>query len=81
MFDILKNRPELLGISIDERTAIVVEGNEFEVIGESYVIMYDGTFWSAEGSSLKTLPEPENLFYFLKSGDKYSLNDRKVINE
>lgn len=81
MFDILKNRPELLGISIDERTAIVVEGNEFEVIGESYVIIYDGTFWSAEGSSLKTLPEPENLFYFLKSGDKYSLIDRKVINE
>ncbi|GAB5409917.1 MAG: cyanophycinase [Balneolaceae bacterium] len=80
MFDILKNRPELLGISIDESTAIVVQGNEFEVIGVSYVIMYDGTFWSREGSNLKTLPEPEKMFYFLRSGDRYSLVDREVID-
>ena len=79
MFDILKNRPELLGISIDESTAIVVHGNEFEVIGSSYVIIYDGTFWSREGSDLKNLPSSENLFYFLRSGDKYSLTDRKII--
>lgn len=80
MFDILKNRPELLGISIDESTAIVVQGNEFEVIGTSYVIMYDGTFWSREGSDLKTLPEPEKMFYFLRSGDRYSLLDREVVD-
>lgn len=80
MFDILKNRPELLGISIDESTAIVVQGNEFEVIGSSYVIIYDGTFWSREGSDLKNLPSSENLFYFLRSGDKYSLIDREVID-
>lgn len=79
MFDILKNRRELLGISIDESTAIVVQGNEFEVIGSSYVIMYDGTFWSREGSDLKNLPSGENLFYFLRPGDKYSLIDREVI--
>lgn len=80
MFDILKNRPELLGISIDESTAIVVQGNEFEVIGSSYVIMYDGTFWSREGSDLKNLPSGENLFYFLRPGDKYSLTERRVID-
>ena len=80
MFDILKNRPELLGISIDESTAIVVQGNEFEVIGKSYVIMYDGTFWSREGSDLKNLPSSENLFYFLRSGDKYSLTERRIID-
>jgi len=80
MFDILKNKPELLGISIDEGTAIVVQGNEFEVIGRSYVIMYDGTFWSREGSSLKNLPTKENLFYFLRSGDRYNLSERKVID-
>jgi cyanophycinase len=78
MFDILKNRPELLGIGIDENTAIVVRGNQFEVIGESYVIVYDGTFWSREGSDLKNLPDKNNLFYFLKKGDKYDLLKRKV---
>lgn len=79
MFDILKNRPELLGISLDEGTAIVVQGNTFEVVGRSYVIMFDGTFWSREGSRLKNLPSKENLFYFLRSGDKYDLKNRKVI--
>ncbi|WP_281540496.1 cyanophycinase [Maribacter aestuarii] len=81
MFDILKNRPELLGIGIDESTAIVVQGNEFEVIGESNVLIYDGTFWSREGSDLKTLPKKENVFYFLQSGDRYDMRDRKVITE
>lgn len=79
MFDILRNRPELLGISIDEHTAIVVRGNEFEVIGSSYVLIYDGTFWSVEGSELKTLPDQGQLFYFLRKGNRYDLQNRKVI--
>lgn len=78
MFDILKHRPELLGIGIDENTAIIVRGNQFEVVGESYVIVYDGTFWSREGSDLKNLPEKAALFYFLHNGDKYDLLNRKV---
>jgi cyanophycinase len=78
MFDILKNRPELLGIGIDENTAIVVHRNQFEVIGASYVLVYDGTFWSREGSDLKNLPEKSRLFYFLHKGDKYDLLNRKV---
>ena len=79
MFNILEKRPELLGISIDEGTGVVVQGDNFEVIGASYVIIYDGNFWSREGSDLKMLPQ-EQLFYFLKRGDKYNLRDRKVIN-
>lgn len=81
MFDILKNRPELLGISIDEGTAAVVTGNQFEVIGNSYVIIFDGTFWSREGSSQKTLPPSSELFYFLRSGDKYDMENRTVIDD
>ena len=79
MFDILKNRPELLGIGLDESTAIVVQGDQFEVIGESYVLIYDNTFWSREGSKLKKLPPKENLFYMLKKGDKYDMKERKRI--
>ncbi len=78
MFEILKIHPELLGIGIDENTAIVVQGNQFEVIGESNVIIYDTTFWSREGSDLKNLPDKTKLFYFLKNGDKYDLLNRKV---
>lgn len=79
MFDILKKRPELLGLAIDENTAIVVHKNEFEVLGKSYVIVYDGKFWSREGSDQKNLPAKTNQFYFLRQGDKYDLLNRTVI--
>ena len=79
MFEILKNRPELLGISIDESTAIIVKGNIFEVLGESYVLVYDGLFWSREGWNLKKLPEKNAIFYFLRKGDKYDLVKRNIL--
>ncbi len=79
MFDILKNKPELLGLGIDENTAIVVHGDQFEVIGSSYVTIYDGTFWSREGSDMKHLPDENALFYMLRKGDRYDLKERRVI--
>lgn len=79
MFDILKARPELLGISIDENTALIVSGDNAEVFGASYVIVYDGTFWSREGWDLKNLPDKSSIFYFLKSGDRYDLGKREVV--
>ena len=78
MFNILDNKPELLGLSIDEGTAIIVNRDMFEVMGRSYVIIFDGTFWSREGSELKNLPNSK-LFYFLRAGDKYDLRQRRVI--
>jgi cyanophycinase len=79
MFEILKNRPELLGIGLDESTAIVVTQNSFEVIGDSMVLIYDGSFWSRDQNDIQHPPETEQLFYFLKNGDRYDLKDRKVI--
>lgn len=78
MFDILKFHPELIGIGIYE-TAIIVKGDVFEVIGQSYVIVYDGSFWSCEGWDKKTLPAEENLFYFLREGDSYDMLNRRVL--
>ncbi|KAF3001917.1 hypothetical protein E8E13_006552 [Curvularia kusanoi] len=79
LFDILKVHPELLGIAIDEDTALVVNKNEAEVFGSTYAAFYDGGFWSREGSELKNLPTPDSRFYFLKAGDKYDLGLRKVV--
>ena len=81
MFEILQNHPGLLGIGIDEGTAIIVKGNQFEVAGKSYVAIYDGNFWSREGSELKKLPEKSRMFYFLREGDRYDLKERKVITK
>jgi cyanophycinase len=80
LFDILKVYPELLGIAIDEDTALVVSKNDVEVFGSTYAAFYDGGFWSREGSELKNLPPPESRFYFLKAGDRYDLGLRKVVD-
>ncbi|KAF1956321.1 class I glutamine amidotransferase-like protein [Byssothecium circinans] len=80
LFDILKVYPELLGVAIDEDTALVVSGNDVEIIGSTYALFYDRGFWSREElSELKNLPPPENRFYFLRPGDKYDLETRKVV--
>jgi cyanophycinase len=81
MFDILKNRPELLGVGIDENTAIVIHADTLEVIGKSYVMIYDKSFWSREGSDLKHLPKENELFYFLRAGDRYNLAERKIMEK
>lgn len=78
MFQILEIQPELLGIAIDEDTAVVVHGNDAEVIGSTYALIYDGGFWSRDGSGGK-YDLPEKKFYFLKAGDKYDLSARKVV--
>lgn len=79
MYEILDNRPELLGIGLDENTGIVVKGDKFRVIGESYVAIYDGTRWSAERDTIYQLPEGSREFYLLKKGNEYDLKKRKVI--
>ena len=76
MFEILKVKPELLGIGLDEGTAILVEGDTFEVIGKTYVAVYDGKFWRRDNNPV--VPEMQS-FYLLKSGDKYDLKKRVVI--
>ena len=79
MFEILDNKPELLGIGIDESTAILVKKNKFTVMGESYVAIYDGTRWSEERDTIYKLPSGSREYYWLKSGDEYNLKIRSVI--
>lgn len=68
LLEIIEARPELLGIGIDENTAIVVRGDRFEVIGESYVVIYDN----------QSTLDGGGLFYFLAPGDQYDLAERKA---
>ncbi len=79
MYGVIREHPELLGIGIDENTAVVVQKDTMEVIGASYVLVYDGSFWSREGSDLKKPPAEDLRFYFLRKGDRYNLPLRKII--
>lgn len=79
MFEIIRAYPELLGLAIDEDTALVVHKNEAEVIGSTYALIYDGGFWSREGTWERDLPPPNSRFYFLRPGDRYDLGIKQVI--
>ncbi len=88
IFEILDAHPGMLGIGLDENTAIVAHGNQFEVIGKSYVAIYDGTFyrevrdkddWNHKEGEVSQLPAGSRKFYLLKAGQKYDMYNRKVI--
>jgi len=88
ILEILDAHPELLGLGLDENTAIVVHGDEFEVIGESYIAVYDGTSckfipdkadWSIERPEITPLSEGSERFYLLGPGRRYSIKERRVI--
>jgi len=68
LLEVVQAYPELLGIGIDEDTAIVVRGDRFDVIGQGYVAIYD---------SSRHIP-PEGGFYFLAPGDQFNLKTREA---
>ena len=68
LIPVIEKHPELLGIGIDEDTAIVVQGDRFEVIGNSVVAIYDNE---------RTLAD-EGRFYFLRPGDTFDLAKREA---
>ena len=69
LLEITRARPELLGIGIDENTAIVVQGDEFEVIGQSYVVIFDSQRQIDSGGD----------FYFMGVGDRFNLATREAF--
>ena len=69
LIEIIEKHPHLLGIGIDENTAIVVQGDRFEVIGQSYVAIYDS----------KSTLDSGGKFYFLAPGDRFNLKTRKAF--
>ena len=68
LLEITSAKPELLDIGLDEDTAIVVRNNRFEVIGNSYVVIYDNTRQIDSGGP----------FYFLEPGDQYDFLERQA---
>jgi cyanophycinase len=60
--------PELLGIGIDESTAVVVEGDRFEVIGRGVVGIYDGKDHDGK------------RYYFLAPGERFDLKRRHRLS-
>lgn len=79
MFEIIEKRTELLGIAIDENTAIHVKGDTFEVLGQSYVLIYDGTHWDQQQGKFVRNNAEQQRFHMLRKGGRYNLKTRKVL--
>jgi cyanophycinase len=67
LIGVIEKHTELLGIGLDENTAIVVRGDTFDVIGQSYVAIYDR----------HRLLGDDGRFYLLQPGDRFNLNTRE----
>ncbi|MGC4042669.1 MAG: cyanophycinase [Armatimonas sp.] len=80
LIPVIDAHPELLGIGIDEATAILVHGDQFEVLGPSYVAIHARPLPAAK----KVLASPNNAlgkgkFYFLGRGERFDLKARQPI--
>ena len=60
MLPVVELHPELLGLGLDEGTAIVVTGDRFEVVGVSKVAIY----------------EHGKTYYFLSAGERFDIGRR-----
>ncbi len=79
LIEVIKARPELLGIGIDETAAIVVQKDTFQVIGNSFVAIYDSNQFSGKVKSPEGNNGTTGPFYFLGRGQRFDLKNRKVI--
>ncbi|HEX9886805.1 MAG TPA: cyanophycinase [Longimicrobiales bacterium] len=66
LIEVIRAHPDLLGIGIDENTAVVVTGDRFDVMGQGYVAIYDHGAMTDSGGP----------FYFLAPGDRFDLATR-----
>ena len=86
LIEIIKTSPQLIGIGLDESTAILVQKDTLEVLGKSYIAIYDYNTILGNGPK-HAVGEREDFsasngpFFFLHEGQKYDLNARTVIKE
>ena len=67
LLPVIRRHPHLLGVGIDEASAIVVKGRTAEVIGKSKVLFYDLALEKKLG---------EKFYITLDPGDRYDLKTR-----
>jgi cyanophycinase len=81
LISLVLEHPDLIGIGIDESTAIIVKPDQtFEVLGENTVLVYDPT--DAKNVSLDrngNLSASNIQMSILRSGQQFNLKTNKVI--
>jgi cyanophycinase len=86
LVNLIRKSPKLIGIGLDEASAVVVQRDTLQVIGKSFVAIYDyNTIIKSEGKSSfdgqEDYTSSSGPFFFLSAGQKYDLAKRQVIRE
>jgi cyanophycinase len=84
MVDFIRQTPELIGIGLEQSTAILVQRDTLEVIGKSYVVIYDYDTIIGNGAkhvlnNKEVFTASNGPFFLLHEGQKYDLAKRAVI--
>ncbi len=80
LISLVAEHPRLLGVGIDESTAVVVErGRRFEVIGEGQVLVWDGARARVRTAADGRLGFTGMVFHTLLPGDRFDLAARKIV--
>jgi cyanophycinase-like exopeptidase len=62
--------PQLIGLGVDESTAVIIKGHEMQVVGKHQVAVYDQRDVTAKR---------QRDFEVLKAGDRYNLLECEVL--
>lgn len=72
MTQLMKKHPQLLGIGLDEATAIIVQKSKAKVVGRGKVHFYD--------RNLPVYPDRPD-YVALSAGSEYELKERKILKD
>jgi len=76
---VVLTHPDLIGVGIDEATAVLVSGRVFQVLGASSVVVMDARKTAAAaGGAAQAAVDPIVEMHLLKAGMKYDL-DKGII--
>ena len=69
---VLENHPNTLGIALDESTAAVVTPGTIEVVGKSYMLVFDPKDWERQRKEWGRVYRP---FLMFAQGQRYGISD------
>src|SRR3954464_6482117 len=77
MTSVMKRHPQLLGIGIDEATALIVQGDTARIMGRGKAHFYDYRMRGAAAGDSARFPDGAADFVAVKAGEKFDLVKRE----